>query len=444
MSRISIGYLVAFISSFFMYLFVDQFDEQFEFLVLLFAIQFPLFLLLVKSFKNLKKLPLKTIFLSAIVIRIIAIPSTPLLEDDYYRYLWDGHVQNHGINPFLHAPNSEALDHIHTDYRENINYIHIKTIYPPLAQYFFRAVHFVKANSLITLKVGLVLFDLLTALVLLLWLRSANKPEYLTLFYLFNPLVVKEFANSAHLDSLSVFFVTLALFLYYTHKRAFSWLSLALAISVKLYAVILIPFFFKLDKNRLKHLFAATLTFAVLFIPFLDAGMDNILNGLTAFSKYWYVNSSLYIPIRDITGFILANTPFLSDSLTVKSILVNNLHGRYAIAFIFSCLVFYLFLKLKDYKQVPLFSFVALTSLLCLSTVYNAWYLIWILPMAAFYNFRPVIIHSALIIAVYSYFYDKQLYPYLQFVEYLIFYSLIIFYFYKKRETHSNYQEASI
>ena len=38
-----------------------------------------------------------------LLARFSLFPSTPILEDDYYRYLWDGGMVAHGLNPYLYS-----------------------------------------------------------------------------------------------------------------------------------------------------------------------------------------------------------------------------------------------------------------------------------------------------------------------------------------------------
>ena len=46
----------------------------------------------------------------SILARLILIPSTPIQEDDIYRYLWDGRVVAEGVSPYLYSPvDVEAL-----------------------------------------------------------------------------------------------------------------------------------------------------------------------------------------------------------------------------------------------------------------------------------------------------------------------------------------------
>ena len=43
----------------------------------------------------------------AIGLRVVVLPSEPSLTDDFWRYLWDGHVQRAGMNPYLFAPGAQ-------------------------------------------------------------------------------------------------------------------------------------------------------------------------------------------------------------------------------------------------------------------------------------------------------------------------------------------------
>ena len=44
-----------------------------------------------------------------LIVRLIFIPSYPVIENDFYRYLWDGAVTANGINPYKYSP-KEALE----------------------------------------------------------------------------------------------------------------------------------------------------------------------------------------------------------------------------------------------------------------------------------------------------------------------------------------------
>ena len=58
---------------------------------------------------NINKLPVKETWIAWIIFtglfaRLILIPSSPILEDDFYRYLWDGAVTANEYNPYVFSP----------------------------------------------------------------------------------------------------------------------------------------------------------------------------------------------------------------------------------------------------------------------------------------------------------------------------------------------------
>lgn len=73
----------------------------------------------IKKIKN-NNFWLLLIIAVGLVSRIILIPSQPVLEDDYYRYMWDGAVTAHRYNPYVYSPeaamdltNSEVPEELH-------------------------------------------------------------------------------------------------------------------------------------------------------------------------------------------------------------------------------------------------------------------------------------------------------------------------------------------
>ena len=184
---------------------------------------------------NEKRSTLAIILFFAISFRFIAIVGQPLFENDMHRYLWDGKVSVHGINPYFYPPNDYQLTHLRDKNWEEINYKNIPTIYPPLAQAIFHTSWVIAPNSSIALKSVFFLFDLGVLICLVFMLRLFNIPSSRIIIYAWNPLVIKEFANSGHLDVAAIFFVTLFCLLSIKGWKSLSAITLALAILVKFY-----------------------------------------------------------------------------------------------------------------------------------------------------------------------------------------------------------------
>jgi hypothetical protein len=73
----------------------------------------------------------------ALAFRITLLIAEPSLSDDIYRYLWDGKVQSHGLNPYSYPPEARELEFLRDFYYEGVNHKGVRTIYPPFAQFFF-------------------------------------------------------------------------------------------------------------------------------------------------------------------------------------------------------------------------------------------------------------------------------------------------------------------
>lgn len=214
----------------------------------------------------------------AVVFRVIQLATTPILEIDLRRYLWDGRVALEGVSPYRYSPEQALADpHAATDpvqrrvialahrteanHRivEGVHYPHFTTIYPPVSQWVFAATVAMIPESasmdahIFAMKAALTLFDLGVALVLYQLLRLLQMPSGWLAAYAWNPLVLKEVANSGHLDSIAVFFATLCVYwLVQWQQRAGdqrrSWTALSLSgvawglsVGAKLYPAILLP-----------------------------------------------------------------------------------------------------------------------------------------------------------------------------------------------------------
>jgi alpha-1,6-mannosyltransferase len=88
------------------------------------------------------------ILAAGVAMRAVFLFSTPVLEDDFYRYLWDGAVSANGENPFAYVPDdivmadetsalSPRLRQLAVTGEETlwrVNHSDLRTIYPPVAQ----------------------------------------------------------------------------------------------------------------------------------------------------------------------------------------------------------------------------------------------------------------------------------------------------------------------
>jgi hypothetical protein len=214
---------------------------------------------------------LRIVIAVALLVRLVMLPATPSLSDDYHRYLWDGRVQLAGINPYRYAPADPALDRVAYADRALINHPGVRTIYPPLAELVF-AGDAVAHGGLLGLKLLFGAVDLLVAGLVALLAARERRREAATL-WLLCPLVVVQTWHSAHLEVLAVALVVVSALLLVRRRDAWSGAALGLATALKVFpAFLLVPVLVG-GRARLRRFAPAFLVALGLpYLPYLASG----------------------------------------------------------------------------------------------------------------------------------------------------------------------------
>jgi len=176
----------------------------------------------------------------AVLLRLPLAISPVGADSDMVRYLWDGRVQQQGINPFAVVPSDPALAATHSAESARMPSLRARTPYPPGAQLFFRLVVAVR-DSTLAMKLALVACDLLTILLVARWLRRSGRSELLALAYAWNPLVVLEVAHSGHIDALGAVWIAAAACWLTERRTLLATLAFVMAVATKLLPLVLVP-----------------------------------------------------------------------------------------------------------------------------------------------------------------------------------------------------------
>ncbi|HAM71452.1 MAG TPA: hypothetical protein DCM86_07405 [Verrucomicrobiales bacterium] len=234
-----------------------------------------------------------------IAFRLVGFVSSPVMEDDYYRYLWDGRQTALHGNPYATAPGAhfqeEGLSPRFEEILGGINYPHVPTIYAPVLQYLFALAYWMSPGELWPLKLLLLLADF--GIALLIWQLGGRRP---LLLYLWCPLLIQEVAFTAHPDIAGV---ALALGAVAAARRgAGVWCGslLGLAIATKIPALLLVPFL--LPGRGLRAWVACGLAAALAYLPFWAQGSWGDLPTLLQFAREWEFNSGGFALLRSAVG----------------------------------------------------------------------------------------------------------------------------------------------
>jgi len=237
-------------------------------------------------------LPLPAIIVVALVLRALMFPSQPSLSDDYHRYLWDGRVQQAGMNPYRYAPDDPALDVVDYPDRQRINHPDVPTIYPPLSEILFLGLTAAGLGSVAGLKLVLGIFDLATAAVLARVAGGGRRKAALTM-YLLHPLVIQEIWGSAHIDAAPVFLMMVAMLAIVRRHDLVAGLALGAGAAFKLVPLLLvIPALVGGRVRPGRFLVGLTATFLVPYLPYVASGA--FLGSLTRTRATPESNSSIF------------------------------------------------------------------------------------------------------------------------------------------------------
>ncbi len=382
---------------------------------------------LIEKSKNDTK-SLTAIVAFAVVFRLILLPSEPVHENDFYRYLWDGKSIKHGINPFKYAPADlymyqygytedyyDAVNRVRITYRdfntsdrarlelltdlrdehltlyERIGHWQVPTIYPPVAQAVFWLSSVTGGDSFRWMKFIFMWFDVGVILLLIALLKNFRRNPAMVIIYAWSPLVMKEFPNSGHYDPIPVFFTMLSLVLLFQKRWVGAHITLGLATLSKFFSGVLLPLFIRMTRWRPVPAFVATCL--LLYVPFLfwnDTTLQEIFQGLNTYNEEWAYNASIFAVIYRVMEWINADW---TQTLIPAKMVAAGLLGLFMI---------YLML-LKDRGETDLLHrcFLALSALFIINPVGDPWYFCWCIPFLCFFPYRSWLLLSGTLILSY-------------------------------------------
>ena len=352
------------------------------------------------------------IFFFAIIFRLCLVPSDPsVLSRDMYRYIWDGRVQQDGINPYRYPPQADELEHL----RENqiypkINRKDYPTLYPAGAQIFFRLFYALVGSSVTAYKGIMVFFDIVTLLVLTALLRAYDFNASRIIVYAWNPLVIFEIAYSGHLEGLTVFLMVTALYLYTIHQKTPATMMLALSAAVKLYPALLLAAFLNRG-TRIKGITTFSATIIFLYLPFWGAG-GKISGFLPVYLKNPYESFNL-----GLKNLLMCLIPSL-DYYLLSLVFIIALAGAGLL----------ILLKEKNDLDVMRYAFILVGLLMILMPAsLHPWYVVLIVPFLAIYpNPAWLIFTCAVTLSYLKYTSPQGIMPtWILLIEYLPLFSLL-------------------
>lgn len=304
-----------------------------------------------------------TILLLALLLRLVFL-SWPH-NSDLNRYIWEGQMQNVGLNPYLLAPSAAKTEPFRNLVWQGVNFKNFPSLYGPLAQVLFRAAALTD-HPAIALKILFLAGDMGVLCLLLLALKKHGMEQRHGWLYAAHPLPALLLIGEGHLEPLLVlplFAGFLAIHWGYARRGL---LLVGLAMAVKVSLAILLPFALRGVPKKFWPLAVLPL---LLWLPF-GKGFFAHLQVLHVFVSSGTFNSLAQI----LSGLVL---PVTTASTVGAAALVLG-----------SC-----YLWVLDLHRLRAALLVLGLLLLC-SPVVHPWYFAMLLPFAVLFQSLPWLVLS--------------------------------------------------
>lgn len=381
-----------------------------------------------------RSIPLKKIIFLAALIRIPFLFFPPNLSDDYYRFIWDGHLVAHLQNPFENIPSKADLNNIPEKqflideiyYNSNDKFFkgigkyskNNPTVYPLINQIVFAIAASIGKDNLFLnvfiLKLILFVFDILLIQLLIKIIGWLKKPPELVKIYAFNPLVIIEILGNVHFEGATIYFMLLGIWYLHRNKKIAGFVY-ALGVGVKLIPLIALPLFYKRISTRQLIFFCSLICgiTILMFLPFANTNLNSSFgDGIRLYFNKFEFNGSMYYLERFI-GQKLAGFNAISIIGIINSI------------FIFTIIILIAFFsKKKLLKQIFPYILIAFSIFYLFASIVHPWYIIYLLLFSILSGYYYGIVWSIL---TFSSYYAYQQYDVIEPIWLTTFSYLIVF-----------------
>lgn len=368
---------------------------------------------------NNKKFTQKTISVGLLLLHLIPLLTIPPLSPDVYRFLWDGEIIAQGINPYAFTPKEliTLKDFQFSGYLQEL-YNKMTQLsrnnfspYPTSNQLYFIISSFFTDNIWINIIVLRILvigthllgFYYLKKLFSLLKI-SPSKAIILAL----NPFLIVEFVGNLHFEGVMFSWLIIGFYFLVKQRLLIAGLFFAIAITIKLTPLLLVPFFFNYLgwKKWLQFgVFTGGLTILILSLFLWPSVLGNFTQSLNLYFSNFEFNASFFLLFK-----WLLTPVFGYETVTIVG-------PAMSVIALFTILALALQVKQYNIKDVFTKILFAYVIYLLFSTTVHPWYILIPLGLSLFTRYSFMIFWSFTIMFSYIFY---------QFGDHLFWYILLI------------------
>lgn len=343
-----------------------------------------------------------------LAMRLVWMGAVPPLETDHFRYLWDGAVVAHGLDPYAVAPLRVAEGAAPPGYLrlatlpaaaevlEGINFPEVRTIYPSVAQAAFAVAHVIAPFQVDGLRLIFLGAELATLALMIAILRDLGASPMWAALYWWNPLPAAMLVGLAHVDALIPPLVLGAVLAASRSRPILAGALVVLGAGVKIWPLLLVPvMLWPLLRDPRRFALAGVALAVVLAVATGPVVLSALTpgSGLTAYAEGWSNNNAFY-------AWAVYALFSLTGSWDAAAAVVRAASALAAGAVA-------LFSAARGDSSIGSISWRTLgvaAAIFYLSPAQFPWYAVWFLPLAVIAGSWPLLIASATLPVYYLFF----------------------------------------
>ena len=354
--------------------------------IIILSIMIILYSIILKRQKNIFK-NIKDILIYTLIISSVYLCSITFTCSDVFYYLGIGRIDaKYNQNPYYNTitefvdkqDNAQILQSDTVLAQGYLNdWANTTVVYGPLWTIICKIIAFF---SLGNIDFGIFIFRLINIAIHILncyLIYKILKKRIFSVMYGLNPYMLLEGIMCVHNDIFVICFIMLGIYFLIKKKNiSLAVVSLAMATSIKYFAILLLPLFViyyyrneKLNKKILMCTKYGLFFIAIVVIPYLFYIKDiTVLNGI--FTQQAKFAKNFYIILIEY---------FTPDNL--PTIINKTLLLAFVIIYFFNCLILLLNPKVKFNNEAKKFEYFLFAFLFLLITNFQPWYIMWLFPL---------------------------------------------------------------
>jgi alpha-1,6-mannosyltransferase len=314
--------------------------------------------------KHFETLSIGRVAISVILMSFVGLYAAPMLEDDHFRYLWDGYITATTGRPYQYPPSHYFdIGNLSAQFQIILNGINnpdIGTVYGPLLQAIFALCYFIAPGELWSLKVLLAI----SLLQIIFVLGHSKVPAKWLFAFCLHPLLIKESILTAHPDLLIGCLILNAVLMWRKGYFKVAAIIIACAAALKITAAALLIFFCFDQRGKFfwPAFLAGGLALVLGYLPIMIEHFSVAASALGTFGQQWVFNPIFFRIFAYFSG---------------------NSVARILVILVFGMAVLYMLLMQRKHAQILRSMIGTLVAMLLLAPVLNPWYWLWVLPLIA-------------------------------------------------------------